>query len=520
VLNLAFWLRRIPQPSDANTKRWDFDRLANALNAHLKDRPDPNGAMPFDWHTEWLSWYTGEPDRIANMQGFRLTAALPDAWLNDFWSRRIAAAGHETISVSDHKADDARSMFRYENYGLGTLEYVTRFEGSDDDAWRAFLVDSRVWGSIGDLTPIIDNGGLPIQRSWHELREAFEGAYADAGLLRLTEIEDLRGDPPYKLPKEVQPPEEWLPEPKPHVEDKQSDGRIEVPRRRDDDVCWAYSSPLVLYRNPACKEFKKVVQIAHDVFAAFNGTEYIEEKRDGMVTTSVPELDTGLGTLEIVLAQDMSLLAVVTEEPNTSSELSLRRPSRRVRAIWRQVHMHYAALTEATSGVQKFISRAIKARATLESEDNTATTYEQLRRASAVLEDIRFRSIRQHFEADDFEPAVHSRAYETWGVESASAALGNLLDAADRVTSRLNDIVARTAEKRLNRLVAALAVITVLSVMHDVMQYVGWPDPQLWLAAGWYDVSRTGLLVVAVVIAIIFACRAGLGTLRWLDGKR
>jgi hypothetical protein len=445
AMHHPFWLRVIPRLSTTDAKVHELSQLSSALNNLLKDEQRHVDAAPYDWKVERLSWYIGEPDRIANMQGYRLTARLSDEWLTTWWTDVVRCAGHPSIHVSSGGRDDDRSMLRYDVFGLGVLEYTTRFEATDEKAWLKFLLDKSIWTSAEQLTRMADNGELPIQHAWKRLQHDLEQACIQTGISRQGELETLRGDPPYLIP---------------------SPKRL-VPSRRSDDLCWAYSRPLILFRDPAWTDMEKLQEIVHQVFEAFDGSPYIEAAGLDSIKRA-PACTTKEGTLDIVLVGEVSLLAVVGEDVEALSESAQNRPSLRVRSIWRQMLMHYAALTEATLGVNNFIEESVDADAA-----HAEQTYARLRRTSAILEVIRFRSLSQNFAADGFEAAL----YDAWDVVGASTSLGELLGVADRVTARLNEVVVQAADRRLNVLLAGLAVITVLSVIHDIAQYIGSPDP-------------------------------------------
>ena len=161
-----------------------------------------------------------------------------------------------------------------------------------------------------------------------------------------------------------------------------------------------------------------------------------------------------------MLSNGFSIIALVSEEEGDEAS----RPSNRIKALWRQFHMNYAAITEAADGLYRIIAGTV----THPSYEYQHNAYEGLRRQVAGITLVRYVTVPQNFEADDFETVVYEGVYSAWGLGSATEALKMLLEDADRATSRLAELVVQHEDRKLSRVVMFLTMLTIISVLYDL----------------------------------------------------
>ena len=230
VLVLPFWLRAIHEPIYGTKRTEILTTIVKSLNAHT-DIPDN---IVSNWRVENLA-SPPDPWRMATRQKDRIIADVSSDCMTIFINKLLNNSSHrEHISVS------TTATFRYEDHGLGTVEYVFQFSANNDnrEQWILFLDDVSFWRTCGSKMTAekIEAGKIPIHRIWSLIREGFERSIHKND--KCKELTKLLGQP--------------------------SHGRA-------DDFCWTYNSNVILFRNRDLPwDEEEAIAVVNIVAAAFD----------------------------------------------------------------------------------------------------------------------------------------------------------------------------------------------------------------------------------------------------------
>jgi hypothetical protein len=449
VFIIPFWISAIHRPVPRKDKR----AFVGVLAVHLNSLSPPGGTR---WRED-MELYDTDPWRLQWLVGARLIGDVsPPQALLDALEGGLKDAGYaDWISIRQPELPS----IRYEEFGLGTIEYIVRFElneGAPAGKWMHFLGDSKFWISV-DMARPIENSELSIQSDWIALRDGFREALdkcEPAG--RFFTLEEFIAPRFQKTPSQ---------------------------RPKKDGISWTYCFHLILYRK------EDVLREAIDwptlsaTISRIGGV--VDTTAPSYAKTHVPKLITDSGCLDVYYT-GFSFVALVTEQPAPPATPATGQmkypysPARRIRALLRQFHLNYSAITESSHLLQEVIADTLRRRSTGALSDDDGQ--QSMRQIVATIAMVRYRSAKTNFESDDFETAVYGGAADAWGIEGADAALKMALDDADRVTTRDSETKREHEERRLNQLLVFLALLTTISVLQDFTQFVSGESPHAWEA--------------------------------------
>jgi len=425
---LPFWINAVHQPIPRQMREDQFRRLAALLNENAASF----GVTDWSIDNDFMSG--AEPYRIAARTKVRLQAkaAPPQAILN-----YLKAAADRAGLGDGFKAECPSAEVRYNEYGLGTIECRIRFGffGSqpDDDhphvyrRWVDFLTDPAVWASfckyandlLEDQYPIVD---------WNGLQKAFAGCLKelDIGLPAFDEFMRTVGQ---------------------------------------GGLSWVNGCNLLLFRRPDFEiagdqsvAMTKAVALLDDIAKGFN--------RHTGIQSSAKYFDTANGHLD-ALCHGLIIVALVCE-PQAVKDQPLR-PSNRLRALWRYVHLNYAFLTVATDALQAVIETTLRPRTRAE----MAELFTRYRDVTTLLSLVKENTNPVFYESDDLEVMVYNDLFDVWGLKGADAALTTALDDANIATSRLREAVSQSEERYLNRIGLVIAVLGAIGTLQAVLALYG-----------------------------------------------
>lgn len=438
IFIVPFWMAAIHQPVARKGRR----RFVGTLAAHLNSS---TLKTVNNWRVD-EEFYQSDPWRLRWLVGSRLiadTEAQGPFAAN--LSQLLEATGYEgKIEICVQRS----SALRYEEFGLGTLEYSFRLqlvEGVPTETWFVFLTDRAFWDGIDMVTPI-EGGHLPVQAEWPSIRSEIAAAIDQLGK-RFSFLEKFLG-------------------PRQETERNQ--------RAREDDISWTYCYHVFLYRKSdvsICSEveWRRMKKFVKDV------ANLVDITSPQYAKIHVPKLRFDYGSLDI-LYTGFSFVALLVDPEKQDGLVPI---SAYVRALLRQMHMNYAAITDASHLLQETIARTLRKEAQDDAETD-AESHERLRQVVAALAMIRYRSMRTNFEADDLEVSVYGAAADAWGMEGVTSALTVALDDADRATSRLNEAKRQDDDRRLNYLICFLALLTAIGVLQEFTSFVSGEAPKQW----------------------------------------
>jgi hypothetical protein len=470
---LPFWLRGGPRPLQPDERFEVLSALRDSLGSGNTLRTVTN------WRLDENYFPNLEPYRPVMRTKHRLVADLSEPpqivlFIRDYIANHWPEAGLVASHIS--------SMLRLENFGLGSIEYYFTIYDDENiihDAknnLHVILLDTMFWQELDDfLGQLVEEGMLPIQTEWQQFAETITAALQEN--------------------KAVFP----------------ETNTFFLPGLRKDDLLLARGMNLVLFRSgddseggrPDSAREAAELDIVSRIANAYNAGAPID--------ATAYYHDVGPGSLDILVSA-FGMVALVTEseapvleKPNATSERrpgnTLMPPSKRLQAMWRYVHLHYAALTEAADGLRFSMEKALLTGS--DRAEEPSQEHRKLTRIVGLLSVFKYSTVPGNFEADDFEDIVYGNAYKVWGLGEADQTLSDAISDADRITSRLSEIAIQKEQRKLNALALILAVIGSVGAILSGLQLIGLTISQYsWDKVGVRFVLFTGYVLVVAWIAV------------------
>ena len=445
---LPFWMRAAETPVKSDKRSIFFKTMAD----HLDSMNEGDGVA--NWQLDPSFFADAEPIRLVPRLRARLIGHLdpPDDFLKKVRSIWASNKLESKLIIST-----LASSFRYDELGLGTVEYllkITPNAGVEEDEFQNVMHKAATWRALS-LTDSVMAGSFPIQRRWSVLRENFKEAIQVAAAKHRTSgrslaLETFRG-------------ENW----------KDREGL-----KRDDDLLWTFSFNIVLFRSNGNILLDEERELLHShvakVAAACDGIDSDRSKTGHYGRVISPGLNIDGGSLATLYSGAVMVGLVFDDNTTAALPNQPRRvatPSIRLRSLWRTMHLHYGALTTASDGLHDFIGRAATVRGAA-----AVLLHSTLRETVAALSMIRLRCRRDLYTGYDLETLTYGSAHDAWDLDATDVTLGLALEGAVRVTTGVNETVTQNQERWLNNIVLSLSIITLISAAQDLSQFVGNPS--------------------------------------------
>lgn len=457
---IPFFLRVGHKPIERDERVKTLQRWSRKISEQTADLPITN------WRVEPMVWRAPDPAGMTRRRRARLVANL-----KEILPLKVAEAAFAQYadSVDIVSGPEESSRLIYEDHGTGCLELTVDFVSKDGGSLLPLLTDMEAWSNWSDaFIEVIDNRRLDIQARWPSLRDAFAAAIGPKDKL---EGFDLL--------------------------------RPSASQRAPDDTCESYGNCLIVWHAQTPGDAaRRDLELVSKAVGSHSPRAFGSAEGESINVLS----DFGLSAL---FFHDYGIVAGSSEGASVASGPS------RVLAMTRYLWMGYAALMVAGDGLQARIGAAVASKGVPWGEHSLQEQVEHLTRLTGVLSIVRYDALPENFTADEFEARIYGGGFKHWNMAVDVALLDRLIDDATRVVGGLSGLATQKTDRFLETVLAFIAGLTLVSVLQDVRDFLGKPDP---VRPG--EVFENNLLISVVFLVTVLGIAFRLGAFRFLHRSR